>query len=478
MVFFFKRDFGLVCVLMGWLLMLVLASCQSINSPINGTSAGAEATYPTIRVEPTRTILPTITAVPANSNEVALEITGSLKPSATSTPQPSPTKTVPLCPPPQESKVIFSQPTDLDELRQVVIHYLNSGGSYLTLPEQLEAAFARHAYVAEADLNGNGLPELAITIDFFLRDASGEIIDHESVAWVFQCTNSYYDIIYEEPGGMLGLLLNPIQIISLRDDNTEQIIFEWQSGGSATSWQPEMIAWNNGIVVYNFERTPSIDDPLCCVSEWYFQDLDGDGTKEIVVVGDRSFHPEFGLPRQITRTFKLQNERAFEIIASEYAPSEYRHQVISDAQSAFEAGDFDLATQLFAQAAYDNNLGSVIPRNLQFQDEIEPFPKEYQSAFALFRLIAIQLILEENQDAHETLENIQRIFPEGQPAGEFSVLADLLYRAIVDGSTPVEACEQITEVITTTFPNLRYHIGFWGYLDAVFDNETICPFHD
>jgi hypothetical protein len=205
----------------------------------------------------------------------------------------------------------------VEQYRGQIIDYLNAGGTIANLEAELEA-LTWHSYALAVNLTGDKNHEVIVTVDFLVEGTSGQAIGHDSVVLVLQCLAGDYQIIYEKSGDELGLLHTRPIIIDIDKNGAFEVIIEWLWHGSASEMHPEMISWNDRPTIHTFER-PAVEQRLCCPSNWQFDDLDGDGIKEIIVRGQTVGHPMTDLfPREVVLTYKLHDDRRFHIIAVEY----------------------------------------------------------------------------------------------------------------------------------------------------------------
>ncbi|MCP5098967.1 MAG: hypothetical protein GY943_25730 [Chloroflexi bacterium] len=436
-----------------------LASKTPITTPITETP---EITLerPTASVEPTVTMTESPTPAP----------TVTRVPTATTTPMPSPTATVvAICPDANLPEPLADFQTS-GELQQAISDYINQGGKLNDLQQSLdiitEPEIVFHG--VEADLNGDDVLELIITIDTL--DSTVE--DHSRII-VFQCFNEVYEEVYINTGGIFGYLFHPISVVDVNGDSRYEFIIEHDILRSAFGWSLSIYSLQNNEVVDLYIDTGSVR--LGSVTDWYLQDINNDGTQELIIIGSTIFHSEGGFPRNVVQTFELTDDGTYYLLAIEYLPSEYRHQVLGDAQRAFESDDLVLAATLYDQAAHDNDLMNIGSYRLGYLDNSTDLPNEYQRAFALFRLLSVQLLLEEDQRViDETIVELNTMFPENSVGGEFTTLAQILQMEVASGKSLYEACREVTRIIGKRFSYLDLHIGYWGYLNTSYENETIC----
>jgi hypothetical protein len=394
-----------------------------------------------------------------------------LTPTATSTTTPTSTAVVEVvCPDPGLPESFGSFQTS-GELQESINVFLNQGGELTDLLEILDniVDFDIFVHGAEADITGDGVSEIIVTIDTL--DDREE--DHSRII-VFQCLGGKYEAVFVDTGGLFRYLPHPITIVDLNGDSSLEFIIESVIARSARGWALSIYSWQNGEVVDLFTNTGGerLDS-----GEWELKDVTGDGVQEVILTGYTIFHPDSGFPRGLIETYALQDTGSYSLISTEYLPPEYRHHALEDAQRALDTDDLPLAASFYEQAAYDDNLMNIGSYHLGYLHNNTDSPNEYQRAFALFRLLAIQFLMEDEQGITTTVEELKTTYPEHSAGGEFTTLAQVLKNELESGRSRPEACQEVTGVIVSSFPDLELHIGYWGYLNISYENETICPFN-
>lgn len=443
-------------------LLAVLALCLALLSACGGgvTPTPPLPTTPAevvAQIPPTNTPSPTATATLTPTNT----------PSPTATFTPTATATPNLACPAGGQATPFALPTDEADFQNKVQTFLKEGGTVeelMALAEQLELEHD----TAAVDLNGDGIDERAIYLYF-----STDIFPTHQ--WlVVQCMNNQYQLVYEQGG--TWAFHRSFLVKDVNNNQQDELIVLRGFAGSACAFEPEIWSWQDGQVI-EFSLN-HLEIELGCPGELALEDRDGDNILELILTGDTVAHLDQPPPRGITQTFAL-TEGSYHLLETVYAPAVYRHELLSDAQKALNEANLTLASQFYTQAAYTEiyTLGSY----LYGPDAVEESPENYQKAFALFRLMVVQLVLGEEEAAGVSLADLQTIYPEGEPGHEFAVLAQLFQESYAKNQDNAEACLAVTTYIEAHYepsepPRLTTHF-YWGTHELLSYHQPVnlCP---
>ncbi len=401
-------------------------------------------------------------------------------PTATATPTYTPTQIPPSSTPtatpnftcPQsKANATLSKSENYQEFPVNLVTFLNAGGAIEQLPEVLDSLGIEHE-IFPVDMNGDGMLELVLNVVVVSEDTG------DFGTLVLQCRDESYQVIFNIWWGYYHFFDYTFSDDVNNDGNTDVIIVGGFAG-SACALEPIILVWENWQIV---DTTDHADLSLGCSSQdkILLEDIYGDGNKELIVSGFTISHLDYGPPRTITQTLTLQN-LAYQLVSTEFGSPEYLVHLLDDAQRAFDSSDWVLAVQIYEEVAQNQSLPTVSSYNRpppQFAEEwgVEAdHPREYQQAFALFRLAAIHTALGNTAGADWALAQLQERFPEGIPGHEWTPLALLLVDSLQKGHTLKLSCDIVLMEIEKFYPELVSHY-YWGANIAWYRNETICPF--
>ncbi len=459
------------------LVILIFVGCSTIQE-----GSDSQSSITQVSATPSRTVMPTeITPTVVTQTPTAIDMstptpkpTNTKTPTATPTLTPSPTATLEAVCPSAGSPEEFADFQNSAELQESILAYLNQGGQFTELRNILESLIVPEYDVeilqdmVEADLNGDGVMEILITVDTFQ-----DVEDHGRFL-VLQCLGGEYYPVYVNMTGLFSHMPHPIAVVDLDGDSSDEIVIEHEIIRSAWGWAVSVFDWQDNDVI-NILTDPN--QAILGGGNWELKDEDEDGLQEFVITGHTISHTESGLPREIIETFGLQDGQTYTLLSTEYLPPEYRHHALEDAQRSLDEGDFLLALSFYDLAAHDDDLKNIGSYHLGYFDNSSDSPNEYQRAFALFRMLIMQILLEDEEGVLTTIEELDTKYPEDSVGGEFTVLAHTFQNDIEQGKSVGEACQTVTIAIRKTFPELELHIGYWGYRNVSYENETICLFN-
>ncbi|MCA9899606.1 MAG: hypothetical protein H6654_16070 [Ardenticatenaceae bacterium] len=361
----------------------------------------------------------------------------------------------------------------LAEFSENLVTYLNKVGTIEQLPEQLAALDIEYE-IFLVDMNGDGITEVVLNTSIPFEELSPR--DH--ITSVLQCRDDSYQIIFETFWGYWHYFDYTFSDDVNNDGNMDVIVLGGFAG-SACALGPTILLLQDDAIL---DVSPNLESSFSCSDQnrVMLNDTDNDGIKEFIVSGPTLEHTEFPPPRIITQTYGLQNN-TYSLQTLELGPPESLVHLLDDAQKALDYNEWDLAVELYKDVAQNQLLGAfysynITPFQLAKELGVEPdHPLEYQQAFALFRLAALQTVLGNTAEADWALTQLQERFPPDMPGAEFISLTLLLVNSFQEGNTPESACEAVAQEIEQTYPELGAHY-YWGWNIVWYENETICPF--
>ncbi|MAT99898.1 MAG: hypothetical protein CL608_22380 [Anaerolineaceae bacterium] len=418
--------------------------------------------------------MPTDTAVPPTATQIPATLTAippSRTPTATATPSPTATPNF-TCPQPG-GNAILQKPLDFAEFSENLVTYLNAGGNIEQLSELLESMEIENE-IFPVDMNNDSVLEFVLNVIV----PPEESIPGDRGTAVLQCRDSSYEVMFDIWWGYYHYFDYTFSD-DVNNDGNMDVIIMGGFAGSACALEPTILILSAGEIL---DVSPNLELSFGCSDQnrITLSDVDNDGIKEFVISGPTIEYTESPPPRIITKTFALQNS-TYGLQATELGSPEVLVHVLDDAQRALDSGDWTLAIQFYEDVAQNQALPAVYSYNIappQMAEEwgVEPdHPQEYQKAFALFRLAALQTVLGNTAETDWALVQLQERFPEGTPGSELTSLALRLVDSLQQGNSPESSCEIVLQEIGRSYPQLAAHY-YWGGNIAWYRNETICPF--
>ena len=426
---------------------------------------------------------PTMTVIPSS-------------PSLTATLQPP----RPICPSAgNPSDPVAPSSMSLDWIYGTILDYLNQGGS----PEKLTSELAYLKYdlpnsntkmsfainMNRLDINNDGVDELVFSSGALLFDNPGSD-GVDSGLWVFQCQDGKYKNIYQDE--ILNSYEGNPRLVAVADlfgNKQKEIVIRSTWSGDGCLQYFKIIGWKNNSPIDHF-----VPISFPCGTEFAVGGQDINGNKEILFHGwsDIRYDSMGGVSREFVDTYELNYQAyipTYILVSHYYLPSPYRIGALYEAQEALNTGDFDLAIQLYDKAAHDEKLQDINsfcfshqtgfvcafgypPKNLGAVDH----PKEYLTAFALFRLTLLYLRSGNEPKVQSTLNELDINYPAGSFGSEFADAAHLLNDQFETGKGLALACNAVASLIENKYPLLEWHFDWsmWTIFD--YTNETFCPY--
>jgi hypothetical protein len=231
------------------------------------------------------------------------------------------------------------------------------------------------------------------------------------------------------------------------------------------------------------------------------QDVDGNGTKELVLTGGIPHKPstayEFGLPWRDETNIYEWNGQQFVLADVEYSPPEYRFQAVQDGDRLTMKGEYDQAIDAYQEAIFSDQLewwsaerwsyeirklwaeqGSVLPTPV-------PDSEEYWNlaAYARFRLLLIHVLRGETAEAEIIYNTLREKFQPEQPGYIFVEIADILWEEYQASQDMGKACRKVIEYVKLHPEEVLSYLGngeyartYYGEQSLEYTPEDICPF--
>jgi hypothetical protein len=276
-----------------------------------------------------------------------------------------------------------------------VLDYLNNGGLLTTLLESLESrqtGLQADQTGAVIDLNADGWEDFALVLT--RNDPATGL--SSGMLFVFICDEREYDLAYVSPPGDLTGLPSIVSTSDLNDDGVPELLISVNSCGAHTCFLDlRVLSYSRG-EFRNLLQGRSDDLPNPTI------DLRGpaaDGYWSLAVTGTGISSAGAGPYRERTRVWTWDSEAgAFIHGPDALGAPRFRIHLLHDADTAAQAGDYELALELYTQVIEDGRYddwiyGETGARTL--------------AAFAAFRQMSIHLNQGNTGAARRALEFMQ-----------------------------------------------------------------------
>ncbi|HLF88213.1 MAG TPA: hypothetical protein VI451_04655, partial [Anaerolineales bacterium] len=246
----------------------------------------------------------------------------------------------PDCLPFQEG--ITFEAGSLDDYSQAILAYLNDGG----IPDDLTAVLNEtgghnQSQVAVADFSGDGLNDLGVSYFDLTMETP------ESLLNIFVCQDGHYALVYQDGPGAEGFFWKKqLWVWQDLDANgtAELVASDTQCGAHTCFANVKILAWDGrGFVNKLTETTDDLPSPEVQVT-----DADGDGVFELEVAAGGIASVGARPQRSLTRVW------IYDPVQGIWAPdretlglSNFRLHALHDADAAAKRGDYETALALY-----------------------------------------------------------------------------------------------------------------------------------
>lgn len=354
------------------------------------------------------------------------------------------------------------------------------------------------AWMQTADLTGDGIPELVLTVFVPTQDeAIGSVtaFSEENNRFAQLAQINVADLAWEprqvmvdtsrdlDANGLPEIMMSIADYLGPVGPNIafKVALYEWQAGHlepliSATpTW-----GGDRGEVAMSVNGSMRIDGPYEANPAKII--LHG-GHIEIPAGG--SSMAEAGPTRDQTDTWAWNGSR-FTLVSSVPDPPQYRIQAVQDGDDAFRRADYDRALAYYQRSIYDKDLLGWDP--MYFLDIIgsyygTPLPppdaKEWPriAAYARFRIILIHVARRDEGSANEVYRTLVANFLPGVPGNEFAQLAKVFWNSYQSSASIEQACGAAVAYATENEEIVLAPLGsdYYGWANREYTAPDICP---
>jgi hypothetical protein len=372
-------------------------------------------------------------------------IAGQILPATPVAPPRCPTMDFSLPLPTNLAAMIANYKTTFDRtnLAEPILGFLNQGGAPDKIIQAMEKEIPNQ--IIYIDLTNDGQPELILTTIYLsILGCDPGDSGHYIIIDNYFDTNSW----------------SPPDLFALRDLNMdgvpELLLISRAFGGFSSAKLLEVFEWNGKSfheVIgnppnYPYRMIASIaydeaNDKVYGIDyeagRVELQDIDRNGTTEIIVYSNIPFHPDLRAhgPWRGGKDILTWNSDAFVLLKSEINPPVYRFQAVEDADQAVLIGNYKQALTLYQEAIFSDLMKGWSTELYQQQFEqdylslsptLTPYPaptEEYYhlAAYARFRIMVLFVLQGYVNEAQTVYDSMVNKFSDGQPSYEAVSLA-------------------------------------------------------
>jgi hypothetical protein len=464
-------------------IVFLLTSCapQSLPTPTQPTSTASKSLSPSRTKTSTQT--PSVTALPQITPSTMLPCPG---PRSNIVPE---FRTLTEeCSPSLHSEDKTCPRSLSEEIRD----YILSGGDLQTAYETLRAHVSWTSgnqpsfdedELSYTDITGDSLPELIVIV----RPGIDAWLD------IFSCQNGYYQQItpYSEDF-FERITIDFIQDLNL-DGISDLVVFEsYTFLGGGTNDTVHIYEWlDNSFGEYHLSSSNT--------KEYQIKDIDGNGFKEIVIIGDDTFLTwkcaENAYPWR-KETYIYSWDGVDYNLILEYSPPFYRYQAIQDGDRETLQGRYDRALEYYQEAIFDRKLEWFSPERRQYlvsecENNYKPTPTplimpvldqdEYPklAAYAYYRILLINALQGDLNSAKNSYETLVKTYGNESPGHPYVEIASAFWNEYQASSNMAKACG-LAILYAESHPEILRVLGsdYHGLEQNYFyQPEDVCPFH-
>jgi hypothetical protein len=377
------------------------------------------------------------------------------------------------------------------QVSENLLAFLNTGGSLKSILPAYDKYYKRqiNPFFKIQDVTGDGVPELiypfAIWLDIFgCKDGHYELLftdsyesDIDGVGTIIDVSDINWDGLTEVTVYFNGCLGNRCPIIR---------VYEW-----------------NGKEFYDLIANPFSPDGCSNLPTAPFdvkiQDIDNNGTKEIILNNSRLPQPDNDFPYRKETRICMWNGQNIVVYKDEFDAPYYRFQAVQDGDKAALAGEYDKAINFYQRTINDKKLQWFtqdrkwydfwIYRSKYFPSFNEPIPtaspsmvedpNEYPNlaAYAYYRIMLLYILQNKTAKAESIFNTLQGQFPTGSPGNYFAQIAYIFSQEYQPSMNVKSSCKKVIEYAQAhSLPTGYLGDSDHGVHSIEYTPETICPF--
>ena len=364
-----------------------------------------------------------------------------------------------------------------------VLEFLNSGGTLQSISRAFETQFFRIQ-----DVTGDNISELIFPYGIWLD--------------IFGCRNGKYELMFAATDISNISGVDIIDVLDINQNGLAEIIINMNGCMGNRCPTIRVYEWN-GKDFQNLIENPNSGDGCSFLSvapfEVKIQDIDNNGTKEIILSNNRLTQPDNDFPYRKETRICMWNGQNIVVYKREFDPPYYRFQAVQDGDRKTLAGDYGKALVFYQQTINDRNLQWFtqerkwydfwIYHSKYFPSLKEPTPtaspsmvqdpNEYPilAAYAYYRIMLVHILQQNTTKAETILNTLQSDFPMESPGNYFTQVASVFWQEYQHSMNVQNSCQKVVDYVQQ-HPLPTEYLGDWdhGAHSIRYTAETICPF--
>jgi hypothetical protein len=400
---------------------------------------------------------------------------------------------------------------DFPRLEEPILNFLNNGGSPQAVIKVLEWTdqqglkpdyFYDSAIQSKAQFNQTHLYEEDLT-----GDGISELIVSRVNLYIFGCSRGkYITLLKQENDDWANNVAAPwiIKVEDLNLDGTPEIVvksytfktmilfrvFEW----SANGFQSLIVTRADDYLSPYYEDVAS-----ATLGELTLQDIDNNGTVELILRGYNPFPFPKGLPNRGEQYTYMWDGNIFALHLKEYSPPVYRFEAVQDGDRYSLIGNYDRSLDLYQEAIfsdkldwwssernrYEVNCWDTKPNCSYIPTPPTPDPNEYNNlaAYARFRIMLLHFLRGWLPEAQTVYNILQDKYPSGIVGHAYAEMATAFWNEYQTTQDIRKSCGKAIDYtmahpqdILAYLGNGDFEIAYFGEQSLTYKPDDVCPF--
>ncbi len=362
-----------------------------------------------------------------------------------------------------------------------ILEFLNKGGSAPSLLERLDQIYSKSEYsggYAFTDVTGDQVPEF-LYVDLYFGERP----------IVFRCKYGKYEVFANLTEQQM-FDFHLMKIENLNSHGIPQIVIIGTGGVSFPISTVRVYEWNGE----TFIDVGQSD--ILALREIEFKDIEGNGTKEIILIGDNPICTSCSnfIPQREKTIVLGWNGHNFVEVLTNFAPPQYRFQAVQDADSKLTNGRYDDAQRLYFKVIesqeldwwsrerfiYEQTIANPVTMFIETPSVIPTEDlTEYPSlaGYSYYRIMLLQFVQGFEEEASTTYGILQEKFGDNKYGQPYVEMATAFWEGYQSTYKIYDGCAAAIQY-AAEHPDILVPLGsdHHGWQSHTYVPSDVCPF--
>lgn len=363
-----------------------------------------------------------------------------------------------------------------------ILEFVNKGGTLRGVISRLRSANTGdyRDYIYQ-DITGDKIPELTF-IDFA---ASPKL-------HILYCQNRAFKTFNLDPQtDVVSVQFSKLEpVVDLNKNNIPEITWLIRGCSGSGCFLIFTLEWNGD----GFSNlSPQVE--MWGVDDLKIQDVDNNGTKEIILTGD---YPGMGtysmmVPWRLKTDIYSWNGQEYALASEYFVPPEFRFQAVQDADRYTLEQKYDKALSIYRATIFDDKLDWwSLEKRIYYVNDLDPWvidntpspppipdPTEYPrlAAYAYYRIMLLELVQGKGSEAEITYSTLQQKFGSDSYGRPYVKMATAFWNAYQSSHKMYDGCAAAIEY-AAEHPDILIPLGsnYHGWQSHIYVPADVCPF--